>query len=53
MKTSDAVADYLTWCGVHGYSNGTLRARRYYLASFLSFIDQRELFEAENHSERA
>jgi integrase/recombinase XerD len=48
MKTTDAVADYLTWCGVHGYSKGTLRARRYYLASFLSFLDERELFDIES-----
>jgi site-specific recombinase XerD len=45
MKTSDAVSDFLTWCAVHGYSEGTLRARRYYLASFVAFLDSRELFD--------
>ena len=48
MKTADAATDYLTWCAVHGYSEGTLRARRYYLASFLSFLDERELFDVES-----
>ena len=47
MRTCDAVADYLTWCAVHGYAEGTLRARRYYLASFLTFLDERELFDVE------
>jgi integrase/recombinase XerD len=45
MKTSDAVADFLTWCAVHGYSKGTLRARHYYLASFVAFLDERELYD--------
>jgi integrase/recombinase XerD len=45
---TDAVTDYLSWCGVHGYSKATLRARRYYLASFLSFLDERELFDVES-----
>ena len=50
MKTTDAVADYLTWFEVHGYSKGTLRARRYYLASFLCFLDEREVFDVESIS---
>ncbi len=50
MKTTDAVANYLTWFEVHGYSKGTLRARRYYLASFLSFLDEREVFDVESIS---
>lgn len=45
MKVTDAVTDYLTWCGVHGYAEGTLRARRYYLASFVSFLDEREVLD--------
>jgi integrase/recombinase XerD len=45
MKTSDAVTDFLTWCAVHGYSEGTLRARRYYLASFVVFCESRELYD--------
>jgi integrase/recombinase XerD len=45
VKTSDAVTDFLTWCAVHGYSEGTLRARRYYLASFVAFLDSREMFD--------
>ena len=45
MKTSDAVTDFLTWCAVHGYSEGTLRARRYYLASFVTFCESRELYD--------
>jgi integrase/recombinase XerD len=28
---------------MHGYSKGTLRARHYYLASFVAFLDEREL----------
>jgi len=48
VKMTDAVTDYLSWCGVHGYSKATLRARRYYLASFLSFLDERELFDVES-----
>src|ERR1035441_10330105 len=43
MKVADAVSDYLTWCGVHGYAQGTLRARHYYLASFVSFLDERDV----------
>jgi len=43
MKTSDAVADFLTWGAVHGYSKDTLRARHYYLSSFVAFLDEREL----------
>lgn len=45
MKTSDAVTDFLTWCAVHGYSEGTLRARRYYLAAFVAFCESRELYD--------
>ena len=45
MKLSHAVTDFLTWCAVHGYAEGTLRARRYYLASFVAFCDERELFD--------
>ena len=45
MKTSDAVTDFLTWCAVHGYAEATLRARRYYLASFVEFCESRELFD--------
>jgi integrase/recombinase XerD len=45
MRVTDAVADYLTWCGVHGYAEGTLRARRYYLASFVSFLDERDVLD--------
>ena len=45
MKVTDAVTDYLTWCGVHGYAEGTLRARRYYLASFASFLDERDVLK--------
>jgi len=47
VRTRDAVADYLTWCAVHGYAEGTLRARRYYLASLLTFLDERELFDVD------
>ena len=43
MKVADAVNDYLTWCGVHGYAPGTLRARHYYLASFVNFLDERDV----------
>jgi integrase/recombinase XerD len=45
MRVTDAVTDYLTWCGVHGYAEGTLRARRYYLASFVSFLDERDVLD--------
>ncbi len=53
MKTSDAVTDFLTWCAVHGYAEGTLRARRYYLASFVAFCDERELFDVASISPSA
>jgi integrase/recombinase XerD len=38
-----AVADYLVWLGVHGYSPGTIRARRYYLASLVTFLCERDV----------
>jgi integrase/recombinase XerD len=52
VKTVDAVTDFLTWCAVHGYSEGTLRARRYYLASFVAFLDSREVFDVASVSPR-
>ncbi len=48
MKTDQAVGDYLTSCAVHGYAQTTLRARRYYLASFTRFLDEREVTEVEH-----
>jgi integrase/recombinase XerD len=45
MRLDDAVAEHLTWLAVHGYATGTLRARRYYLASLVTFLESRDVTE--------
>jgi integrase/recombinase XerD len=48
MRLDDAVAEHVTWLAVHGYATGTLRTRRYYLASLVSFLDGRDVTEVHN-----
>jgi integrase/recombinase XerD len=37
------VNDYLAWLAAHGYSASTIRARKYYLAGFLTFLEMRDV----------
>lgn len=48
MRLDEAVAEHVTWLAVHGYATGTLRTRRYYLASLVSFLDGRDVTEVHN-----
>lgn len=41
----EAVADYLSWLATHGYADGTVRSRRYYLASLIEFLAQRDVHD--------
>jgi integrase/recombinase XerD len=47
MRFDDAVREHLTWLAVHGYAAGTLRVRRYYLASLVIFLEGRDVTEVE------
>ena len=43
MKLDDAVREHLTWLAVHGYAAATLRVRRHYLASLVTFLESRDV----------
>jgi integrase/recombinase XerD len=42
----ESVNEYLAWLASHGYAAGTVRSRRYYLASLIDFLAERDVHNA-------